>query len=272
MKLERLWPLLFLALGCSSSGSKAIPDAGSDLGQPTQPDQSSQEVLYALTGGDLVIINTSTHEVTKVGTPGGGWALAYDRQDGRLWTLLGWNTVPSLAPIDPCTGTLGTAVPISVVGSVVSMVEGFALDSLTGQAYVAASLDGSDALSETLLSVNRTTGKALPAAQIGSRTNDADALFNIGSRWFVLDCPDGTSPCPIYGLDLQTGKATLATTSGHHLQNATMSSTSTAAYASDMKELFAFNLMTGTMTQVLTSPSAIEGLAFAPRACPVIIP
>jgi hypothetical protein len=198
--------------------------------------------------------------------------LAYDRQDGKLWTLLGWNTLPSLAPIDPCTGTLGTAVPINVAGSVVSMVEGFAIDGTTGQAYVAASLDGSDALSETLLSVNRTTGTALPVAQIGSRTNDADALFNVGSQWFVVDCPDGTSPCPIYGLDLQTGKATIATTSGHHLQNVTVSSTTTVAYASDVGGLFTFNLVTGTMTPVLSSPSAIEGLAFAPRACPTRIP
>jgi RHS repeat-associated protein len=185
------------------------------------PPAAATRLLAVSLDGILYEVEPRTGTQTEIADTGldGFAALGWDPLRRTLFAITGVSNQPfspTLATVDVVTGEGREIGPITANGAQVLHAEGLAIDPVSGELLVTASLGNVvDGTSETLLVVDPQTAGGTPISVLGrtqdsgsSNEGDGDGLAFRGSDLFVFDgnlIAPGQDQTTLYSLDRATG-------------------------------------------------------------------
>jgi len=157
--------------------------------------------LYATMGdSSFVSLDTATGEATLVfNSHLYARTLCFDYDNELLYALDVYD--PVLTVLDPGSGAVLEIGHLNVGGNDAYRCEGLAYNQADGQLYASVSMNGSDTVSETFVTVDPTDAScAIIGTFRGSLHNEADALTFIDGQCYSIDSP-GSGPTNFYAVD-----------------------------------------------------------------------
>ncbi len=273
--------------GSDPVDAAVVIDSAVAIDAPAPPDAAPPDAalpplvtsLYGTHDGMLVTLNLTTGAEQMVAAidpmPS---QLAFDGE--TLHGLINDAGTFTLATVDPCTGAVTTGATLDPGKATIFQLEGFAYSVDEDALVIAASLNAADAQSETIATVDVTTGALTVLGTVSGTLDgsDIDTLSTFGGGLLGRDATTagGGFNTQYYDVDDQTGAATaLGTTIGQHVTKLAFDADTSTVYAWQFEGANPFTLATldpnsGALTPigVTHAGAAMAGFTFASARCP----